>query len=222
MANPGVISKIKAGDGSENLVANSAYFVCETAAATAAKQAKYTGTTWTTFTPITGTTVLVKFSNTNTADNPTIQFYKSDGTTSVFAAKNLCRYGTTRAGKTVHTSWQAGGVVALTYDGTSWVMDNYIENTNSTYTAASAIPGNIATAGVTGTSANYARQDHTHAITKAVVTAALGYTPPTTNTNTTYSAGTGMTLSTTTFHGPVHVGASTTTPATNTLIWIQP
>ena len=45
MATPQVISKIKAGDGSENLIANSAYFVCETAAGTAAKQAKYTAAT---------------------------------------------------------------------------------------------------------------------------------------------------------------------------------
>lgn len=36
-------------------------------------------------------------------------------------------------------------------------------------------------------------------ITKAMVTGALGYTPPTTDTNTTYSAGTGLGLSGTTF-----------------------
>ena len=36
-------------------------------------------------------------------------------------------------------------------------------------------------------------------ITKAMVTTALGYTPPTSDTNTTYSAGTGLGLSGTTF-----------------------
>ena len=68
-------------------------------------------------------------------------------------------------------------------------MDNYIENTdsNTTYTAASSVTA-IATAAVTGTSTAYARQDHVHNITKAVVTAALGYTPPTSDTNTHYTS----------------------------------
>ena len=143
-------------------------------------------------------------------------------------------------------------------DGTTFTFTQ--QDNNTTYTPASAAPAVIpnSTASVTGTSTNYARQDHTHGLSKAAVTTALGYTPPATNTtygvvsktanglapqlpnettttkylrqdgtwqvppdtntNTTYSAGTGMTLSSTTFHGPVHVGATTTTPATNALI----
>ena len=67
-----------------------------------------------------------------------------------------------------------------------------------------------------------------HGIAKATVTSALGFTPLTEDevielideldSNTTYKAGTGMTLSGTTFNGPVHVGAASTTPATNALI----
>ena len=38
---------------------------------------------------------------------------------------------------------------------------------NTTYTAATAAPGNIATSGAVGTSTNYARQDHTHGISLA-------------------------------------------------------
>lgn len=113
-----VISKIVAGDSSDNLISNSTYLTCATAAGTAAKIAKFAFTGTTTFTPIVGTTIIVKFIESNTADNATLTLQTSGGT-QVVAAKNLCRYGTTRVGTTVHTSWQAGGVVALTYDGTS-------------------------------------------------------------------------------------------------------
>lgn len=60
-------------------------------------------------------------------------------------------------------------------------------DSNTTYTAATAAPAVIpsSTASVTGTSTHYAREDHTHGLSKAAVTSALGYTPPT--TNTTYS-----------------------------------
>lgn len=62
-------------------------------------------------------------------------------------------------------------------------------------TSATAI-GATASAGSAST---VSRSDHTHSLSKAAVTAALGYTPPTSDTNTTYSAGTGLTLSGTTF-----------------------
>ncbi|MGI5873549.1 MAG: hypothetical protein ACOX8R_02670 [Bacillota bacterium] len=39
--------------------------------------------------------------------------------------------------------------------------------TDTTYTAATAAPGNVASTGSAGTSANYARQDHTHGISLA-------------------------------------------------------
>jgi len=39
-----------------------------------------------------------------------------------------------------------------------------LTNKNTTYTAATAAPGKVATASSVGTSANYARQDHTHGI----------------------------------------------------------
>jgi hypothetical protein len=68
------------------------------------------------------------------------------------------------------------GATTVTADANGVIT---INSTNSTYTAANAAPANVATAAVTGSSTNYARQDHVHALTKAVVTAALGYTPPT-------------------------------------------
>lgn len=58
-------------------------------------------------------------------------------------------------------------------------------NTNTTYSAGSGLS-------LSGTTFSLA-------LTKALVTTALGYTPPTSDTNTTYSAGTGLGLSGTTF-----------------------
>lgn len=64
-----------------------------------------------------------------------------------------------------------------------------IIDTNTTYSAATTVKA-VATAAVTGTSTAYARADHVHNITKATITTALGYTPPTTNTWTALAAAT--------------------------------
>jgi len=60
----------------------------------------------------------------------------------------------------------------------------------------------------------------TISLTKANVTAALGYTPPTSDTNTTYSAGTGISLSGTTFSNSgvrsISTGSSNGTISVNT------
>ena len=50
------------------------------------------------------------------------------------------------------------------------------QDNNTTYAAASSVT-DVATSSVVGTSTAYARQDHQHAITKATITSALGYTP---------------------------------------------
>ena len=54
--------------------------------------------------------------------------------------------------------------------GTTTFLRNdgqWVTPVGTTYTAATAAPGEIATAGAAGTSTNYARQDHTHAIALA-------------------------------------------------------
>ena len=70
-----VINQIKLPDGIEYALAHSAYAECSTAAGTAAKSATICTDSDTTnkgFTLIKGVTVTVKFSNTNTATNPTL------------------------------------------------------------------------------------------------------------------------------------------------------
>ena len=124
----GTIAKVSAG-GSTHYIASTTYCYCSTAADTAAKTATVIGdqadnAATAAFTLIKGTTVHVKFVNTNTAANATLAI---GGTT----ALPLCCYGTTRVGTTTSNSWTAGSIVSLTYDGTSWVMNDYIANTNT-------------------------------------------------------------------------------------------
>lgn len=71
-----------------------------------------------------------------------------------------------------------------------------------------------------GSATTVSRSDHTHSLSKNAVTTALGYTPPTADTNTTYSAGTGISLSGTTFSNSgvrsISTGSSNGTISVNT------
>lgn len=84
-------------------------------------------------------------------------------------------------------------VSAFTNDA-GYITDADIPEGASAYTGTISA---VSTTAASGTSNAFARGDHVHNITKATVISALGYTPPT--TNTTYSAGTGLSLSGTTF-----------------------
>lgn len=107
--------------GSDYKLAGALYGTCGTAAATAAKVV-----TLAAFDSLeTGVTIHVKFTYSNTASNATMNVNST-------GAKNLCRYGTTRVGTTERASWKAGAVVSFTYDGTSWVQNDYLEDTGVT------------------------------------------------------------------------------------------
>ena len=109
-----VISYVKiASNGTNKAIAASAYGVCETPAATVAKVVDMSG-----FVLTEGVTIHVKFTNSNTVANPTLNV-NSQG------AKAIMRYGTTAPSTSVGTSWAAGSVVSFTYDGTYWQMNDY-------------------------------------------------------------------------------------------------
>jgi hypothetical protein len=94
-----VINQIKVGSV-EYAIAASAYAECTTAAATVTKVANIVtddDTTNTAFTLIKGTTIHVKFTNSNTAEKPTLNV---NGT----GAKAIMRYGTTAVSNSVYTS----------------------------------------------------------------------------------------------------------------------
>ena len=97
---------------------------CETAAATAAKTVTLDDSMG--FTLEKGAKVYVKFTNSNTASNPTLSV---NGST----AKPIYRSGTAYAGTSANQSWPANSVVPLLYDGTAWYIVGFL---NSTYTPA--------------------------------------------------------------------------------------
>lgn len=104
-------------NGSKNI---NNYGVCSTAAGTKAK----TVTVGSDFTLATGAQVVVKFTNANSASNPTLNVNGK-------GAKPICQYGSTAVGTgATTTGWRAGSVQTFTYDGTSWVRDYW---NNSTY-----------------------------------------------------------------------------------------
>lgn len=107
------ISKITLPDNSTYYIRDRHYTICETAAATVEKTASLTG-----FTLVTGAVVDIKFTYSNTASDPTLNINST-------GAKLIKRYGTTAPGTTEKTSWYAGSVITLVYDGNYWIMANY-------------------------------------------------------------------------------------------------
>ena len=88
------------------------YGVCSTDAATVAKTITVDN-----FSLEEGATVIVKFTNKNSAASPTLNVNST-------GAKPIVRYGTSAASTSDATSgWRAGAVQMFTYDGTSWVRD---------------------------------------------------------------------------------------------------
>lgn len=112
------------------------YGVCSTGGNVVAK-------TVTVSPPITGLTtgmlIYVKFNNANTGSNPTLNV---NGT----GAKAIKRYGTTAPSTSASSSWNAGSVCALVYDGTYWQMVGWQNTTYSSMTVAEYEAGTGTTA----------------------------------------------------------------------------
>lgn len=156
------------GDITIGVKGNTSYYgTCTTAAATAAKAATITGFP---STPTTGMKISVRFTNNNTVDNPTLSI--NSGT-----AIAIKRYGTTAPGKSSTSSWNAGSVVPMTFDGTYWIIDGWLNN-NTTYSAISK--ANIES--LSGTTAGLITgqrftQGFDKRLTSSAITTVLGYTP---------------------------------------------
>lgn len=121
-----VITAANLNDIQDSVIANTSYSTCTTAANTAAKTASLTD-----FVLTTGSCIRVKFTNSNTAANPTLNVNST-------GAKAIMKYGTTAAGTTVADSWPAGAVVEFVYDGTNWIMeddksDAFVPKTGGTF-----------------------------------------------------------------------------------------
>lgn len=131
----GTIAKVTAG-GATHLVASTCYGTCGTAAGTAAKVATIQDSQ--AFTLITGVTVHIKFTYSNTNASPTLNVNST-------GAKSIKKYGTTTTGTTETQSWYAGSIVSFTYDGTNWVQNDYKYDTDTTYTGDGLISVNAST-----------------------------------------------------------------------------
>ena len=128
-------------DGSANITH---YCTCYTASGTAEKTVTVTG-----FVLETGARVTVKFLNSNTASNPTLNVDNGSGYT---GAKAIMYHGTSSvSGSSNYYRWQSGDIVDFIYDGTNWVMVGwqtyayYAESATSASTAVSASSSNSAT-----------------------------------------------------------------------------
>lgn len=110
-------------DGTANI---DHYGECPTAAATAAKVVTLADASSFTLGP--SASLYVKFQYANGVASPTLNV---NGT----GAKAIYRYGSTAPGTTTDTSWQAGSVVHLVYDGNAWQMVGWLNN-NTTYSNA--------------------------------------------------------------------------------------
>lgn len=100
------------------------YGICSTAKDTADKEVTISGD----FQLVEGAMVVVKFVESNSVSNPTLNV---NGT----GAKPLYRYGTTTMSSTASTTgWNAGAIQLFVYDGTGWIRDYWV---NSTYSNVS-------------------------------------------------------------------------------------
>ena len=97
------------------------YATCDTAATTAAKVATIQNST--AFSLVTGVTVHVKFTNTNSVTSPTLNINST-------GAKSMMAHGTEPPLGNTKYSWYNGSVIAVTYDGTYWQMNDYTPDTN--------------------------------------------------------------------------------------------
>lgn len=125
MATNSVITKVTGTDSSSNRIASTFYGTCSTGASTAAKAVTLSDScVFNDSCLVTGATIHVKFTNSNTHATPTLKV----GTAT---AKQIMAYGTTKAGTTATASWYAGSVVSFTYDGTYWIMNDYKTDTDT-------------------------------------------------------------------------------------------
>jgi len=120
---------VRAGE-IDSPVASAVYGTCATAAGTAQKEVTLPDVD----AVFTGLTIFVKFTNSNTAVSPTLKV-------AGLSAYPLYRTGVQSPGVTPETSWAAGAILPLTFDGTAWLIAGWL-NTNTTYNNATpSVPG---------------------------------------------------------------------------------
>ena len=153
MSFPGIFRRLFTNNGAGPLLRGDiippCYAVCSTAAGTAAKTVSIPGITLKT-----GVEITVRFSVTNTAANPTLNL-NSTGAKAIRYRNTAISAGYLAANRTYR----------FVYDGTYWQL---VGDVDTTPAAATAAPKDLAKAAATGTSKNYAREDHVHKLPESV------------------------------------------------------
>lgn len=153
MSFPGIIRRLFTNNGAGPLLRGDiippSYGTCSTAAGTAAKTVSIPGITLKT-----GVEITVRFSVTNTAANPTLNL-NSTGAKAIRYRNTAISAGYLAANRTYR----------FVYDGTYWQL---VGDVDTNPAAATAAPKDLAKAAATGTSKNYAREDHVHKLPESV------------------------------------------------------
>lgn len=97
-------------DIQDNIISSSSYVACDTSASTAAKTVSLPG-----FVLASGSTIKVRFTNKNTASNPTLNVNNT-------GARAIYRNDGSAVGNSEKFSWSDGTIVMLTYDSVHWVI----------------------------------------------------------------------------------------------------
>ena len=153
MSFPGIFRRLFTNNGAGPLLRGDiippSYGTCSTAAGTAAKTVSIPGITLKT-----GVEITVRFSATNTAANPTLNL-NSTGAKAIRYRNTAISAGYLAANRTYR----------FVYDGTYWQL---VGDVDTNPAAATAAPKDLAKAAATGTSKNYAREDHVHKLPESV------------------------------------------------------
>ena len=169
---PGLVEELQINNsGTKYRLASSAYGECNSAANEAAKVVEITG-----FNLITGVTIHVKFINSNTVSNPTLQVRYGSDNADITAAKPIMLYGSIHAGTVFDTSgWQENAIISLTYDGTSWVRDQGYNTDTDTWNALSTSQAGYVAQAPNDTT-KFLRGDATWAVLPAASSSVAGIT----------------------------------------------
>lgn len=143
------------------------YGTCSTAAATAAKVASIPGE----FKLSVGTLITIKFTNTNTASNPTLNV-NGTGAKSIYYSTAIITTGS------LSYAGSANRVITYLYDGTKWVFVSWGVDSNTTYTPATLGGGYGKCSTAASTTAKVATLSSYALVTGGMVTVKFTYAVP--------------------------------------------
>lgn len=156
-----LISKVKI-ENVNNYIASSAYGICNSASDEANKIVYLQNNQNLGFSLVNGITVHIKFVNSNTATNPTLNINSTGN-------KPIYKYGEIAPGTIEELGWPANSILSLTYDGNAYIINSFFNSTGGGGGGGDLTPGSSATDITTTSSSSsgaavgyYSKADHVH------------------------------------------------------------